>query len=400
MTASTINTLTACIWPGCPNPGDRSKGCCARDYSRAILLVKEAGATWEAPENWPALWAARSVEMKARQVENGKRAAAARNARPRQKPAPFHGLGVVVAAESKVASVPPEAAREAVETVAPSAAAEPDRSTWPELVAAVAPRLYNWPNGERAIIECGGGYRAYWPHNVDPIGHAGDYDSFRAAADAIEARLPAKSATAKQDWSKPWPNVYREPRHDWQREQDARQGLHRLRPPGPTGFRCIERAGSGEQCIKEMVRMDNGDLIHGGGHTYIAGDTSQHLGGHIPAQVQAPAAPTTTSALANLHAAVGGALDGVSMREALGTPEDPRDAEIAKLRATLAEVTKGAKVVDFLRGDAHLSDKSRRVVALNTAALRALAQSTVDSLNIAMDLIADTIDAECGVERG
>jgi len=53
-----------------------------------------------------------------------------------------------------------------------------------------------------------------------------------------------------------------------------------------------------------------------------------------------PDEPTTASALADLKAAVGGALDGVSIKETFGAQEDGRDAEIARLRADFDEVEK------------------------------------------------------------
>ncbi len=74
MTQAKIDTLTACRWPGCANPGHR-RDLCARDYSRVLAMVNEDGARWsDDPRVWATLWEDRTARVKAE-----RRATAVRN---------------------------------------------------------------------------------------------------------------------------------------------------------------------------------------------------------------------------------------------------------------------------------------------------------------------------------
>ena len=127
---------------------------------------------------------------------------------------------------------------------------------------------------------------------------------------------------------------------------------------GREGWPVLVRSGSGyswpsgrpaiePQVSGAIAAFVDEPWFHAGDYP-TAKDAADHIGARLPTE------PTSASASADIHATVGGALDGVSIKETLGAPldlgsaedyevsnvVDTRDAEIARLRADFDEVEK------------------------------------------------------------
>lgn len=330
--ASSKREPVVCAWPGCDRKG---KFLCPRDLNRVNTLVKEKLVSKVAPATWPEAWARRNARVGGqalvavggrtreqleemgfewgsaggpvvwlmRKLEEARASVEELQAVVQSTPAVEQGSAVAIvppkvgdrwgdltpeqramvpvgsevfhsASVSTHRKLAPDKwgdyaahdnRNEAAEGTwyclgeevvitrlgpAPTAPPEPDRSGWPVLVK-VDDGSYAWQSGRDAVYHATTGqwwaFADVWPSTESP-----DYPTAREAADAIHARLPDEVSEAA-------PHVV-------------------TSPTGPSGIRCLERSTSrGERCIKELLRMGNGDLIHGGGHVFVAGDTSETL---------------------------------------------------------------------------------------------------------------------------